>query len=130
MSFPTRLSSDCKEFRNHCEKDRALRRRFRKIDVVEPTLEDTKKILAGLRSAFEAHHQVRYTPDAINAAVDLSARYINDRKLPDKASDVIAEVGAMQMNVALSKRKNTINVKASGEVSATMKPEERSEGEE
>src|SRR3546814_17286278 len=111
MSFPTRLSSDCKEFRNHCEKDRALRRRFRKIDVVEPTLEDTKKILAGLRSAFEAHHQVRYTPDAINAAVDLSARYINDRKLPDKAIDVHDEVGAMKMTVAPSNRKKTNTAK-------------------
>jgi ATP-dependent Clp protease ATP-binding subunit ClpA len=104
-------STTYKEFRNHFEKDRALLRRFQKIDVVEPTLEDTKKILAGLRSAFEAHHQVRYTQDAINAAVDLSARYINDRKLPDKAIDVIDEVGAMQMLVAPSKRKKTITAK-------------------
>jgi ATP-dependent Clp protease ATP-binding subunit ClpA len=113
-------STTYKEFRNHFEKDRALLRRFQKIDVVEPTLEDTKKILAGLRSAFEAHHQVRYTQDAINAAVDLSARYINDRKLPDKAIDVIDEVGAMQMLVAPSKRKKTITAKEIEAVIATM----------
>ncbi|MGH6632306.1 MAG: ATP-dependent Clp protease ATP-binding subunit ClpA, partial [Sphingopyxis sp.] len=113
-------STTYKEFRNHFEKDRALLRRFQKIDVVEPTLEDTKKILAGLRSAFEAHHQVRYTQDAINAAVDLSARYINDRKLPDKAIDVIDEVGAMQMLVAPSKRKKVITAKEIEAVIATM----------
>ncbi len=113
-------STTYKEFRNHFEKDRALLRRFQKIDVVEPTLEDTKKILAGLRSAFEAHHQVRYTQDAINAAVDLSARYINDRKLPDKAIDVIDEVGAMQMLVVPSKRKKTITPKEIEAVIATM----------
>ena len=92
-------STTYKEFRNHFEKDRALLRRFQKIDVNEPTVEDTIKILAGLRSAFEEHHKVKYTPDAIKAAVELSARYINDRKLPDKAIDVIDEVGAMQMLV-------------------------------
>ena len=92
-------STTYKEFRNHFEKDRALLRRFQKIDVNEPTVEDTIKILAGLRSAFEEHHSVKYTPDAIKAAVELSARYINDRKLPDKAIDVIDEVGAMQMLV-------------------------------
>ena len=113
-------STTYKEFRNHFEKDRALLRRFQKIDVIEPSLEDTKKILAGLRSAFEAHHQVRYTQDAINAAVDLSARYINDRKLPDKAIDVIDEVGAMQMLVAPSKRKKTITAKEIEAVIATM----------
>src|SRR5919199_5165791 len=93
-------STTYKEFRNHFEKDRALLRRFQKIDVNEPTVEDTIKILAGLRSAFEEHHSVKYTPDAIKSAVELSARYINDRKLPDKAIDVIDEVGAMQMLVA------------------------------
>ena len=93
-------STTYKEFRNHFEKDRALLRRFQKIDVNEPTIEDTIKILAGLRSAFEEHHSVKYTPDAIKTAVELSARYINDRKLPDKAIDVIDEVGAMQMLVA------------------------------
>ena len=113
-------STTYKEFRNHFEKDRALLRRFQKIDVVEPSLEDTKKILAGLREAFESHHKVKYTPDAIKAAVDLSARYINDRKLPDKAIDVIDEVGAMQMLVPPSKRKKTITAKDIEAVIATM----------
>jgi ATP-dependent Clp protease ATP-binding subunit ClpA len=113
-------STTYKEFRNHFEKDRALLRRFQKIDVNEPTLEDTIKILAGLRSAFEEHHSVKYTPDAIKAAVELSARYINDRKLPDKAIDVIDEVGAMQMLVPPSKRKKTITVKEIEAVISTM----------
>jgi len=95
-------STTYKEFRNHFEKDRALLRRFQKIDVNEPTVEDTIKILAGLRTAFEDHHSVKYTPDAIKSAVELSARYISDRKLPDKAIDVIDEVGAMQMLVVPS----------------------------
>ncbi|MGC6401419.1 ATP-dependent Clp protease ATP-binding subunit ClpA [Sphingomonas sp. FW199] len=113
-------STTYKEFRNHFEKDRALLRRFQKIDVNEPTVEDTIKILAGLRSAFEEHHSVKYTPDAIKAAVELSSRYINDRKLPDKAIDVIDEVGAMQMLVPPSKRKKTITVKEIEQVIATM----------
>ena len=113
-------STTYKEFRNHFEKDRALLRRFQKIDVNEPTIEDTIKILAGLRSAFESHHSVRYTPDAIKSAVELSARYINDRKLPDKAIDVIDEVGAMQMLVPPSKRKKTITPKEIEAVIATM----------
>jgi ATP-dependent Clp protease ATP-binding subunit ClpA len=113
-------STTYKEFRNHFEKDRALLRRFQKIDVNEPTLEDTVKILTGLRSAFEEHHSVKYTPDAIKAAVELSARYINDRKLPDKAIDVIDEVGAMQMLVPPSKRKKTITVKEIEQVISTM----------
>ncbi|AUW59178.1 ATP-dependent Clp protease ATP-binding subunit ClpA [Sphingobium sp. SCG-1] len=113
-------STTYKEFRNHFEKDRALLRRFQKIDVNEPTVEDTIKILAGLRSAFEDHHHVKYTPDAIKAAVELSARYINDRKLPDKAIDVIDEVGAMQMLVIPSKRKKTITPKEIEAVIATM----------
>ena len=113
-------STTYKEFRNHFEKDRALLRRFQKIDVNEPTVEDTIKILAGLRSAFEEHHSVKYTPDAIKSAVELSARYINDRKLPDKAIDVIDEVGAMQMLVAPSKRKKTITPKEIEAVIATM----------
>ncbi len=113
-------STTYKEFRNHFEKDRALLRRFQKIDVNEPTIEDTIKILAGLRSAFEDHHKVKYTPDAIKSAVELSARYINDRKLPDKAIDVIDEVGAMQMLVAPSKRKKTITAKEIEQVIATM----------
>jgi ATP-dependent Clp protease ATP-binding subunit ClpA len=113
-------STTYKEFRNHFEKDRALLRRFQKIDVTEPSVEDTVKILAGLRSAFEEHHNVKYTPDAIKAAVELSARYINDRKLPDKAIDVIDEVGAMQMLVVPSKRKKTITPKEIEQVIATM----------
>jgi ATP-dependent Clp protease ATP-binding subunit ClpA len=113
-------STTYKEFRNHFEKDRALLRRFQKIDVNEPTVEDTIKILAGLRSAFEDHHHVKYTPDAIKSAVELSARYINDRKLPDKAIDVIDEVGAMQMLVPPSKRKKVITPKEIEQVIATM----------
>ncbi|MGR6329261.1 ATP-dependent Clp protease ATP-binding subunit ClpA [Sphingomonas sp. XXL09] len=113
-------STTYKEFRNHFEKDRALLRRFQKIDVNEPTIEDTIKILAGLRSAFEEHHSVKYTPDAIKSAVELSARYINDRKLPDKAIDVIDEVGAMQMLVPQNKRKKTITAREIEAVIATM----------
>ena len=113
-------STTYKEFRNHFEKDRALLRRFQKIDVNEPTVEDTIKILKGLRTAFEDHHKVKYTPDAIKTAVELSARYINDRKLPDKAIDVIDEVGAMQMLVAPSKRKKTITAREIEAVIATM----------
>ena len=113
-------STTYKEFRNHFEKDRALLRRFQKIDVNEPTIEDTVKILAGLRTAFEDHHKVKYTPDAIKSAVELSARYINDRKLPDKAIDVIDEVGAMQMLVPPSRRKRTITAKEIEAVIATM----------
>ena len=113
-------STTYKEFRNHFEKDRALLRRFQKIDVNEPTIEDTIKILAGLRSAFEDHHNVKYTPDAIKSAVELSARYINDRKLPDKAIDVIDEVGAMQMLVPPGRRKRTITAREIEAVIATM----------
>jgi ATP-dependent Clp protease ATP-binding subunit ClpA len=113
-------STTYKEFRNHFEKDRALLRRFQKIDVNEPTVEDTIKILAGLRSSFEEHHSVRYTPDAIKSAVELSARYIHDRKLPDKAIDVIDEVGAMQMLVPPSRRKKVITPKEIEAVVATM----------
>jgi len=104
-------STTYKEFRNHFEKDRALLRRFQKIDVKEPTVEDTVKILAGLKSYFEDHHKVRYTGEAIKTAVELSARYINDRKLPDKAIDVIDEVGASQMLLPPAKRKKVIGVK-------------------
>ena len=113
-------STTYKEFRNHFEKDRALLRRFQKIDVNEPSVEDTIKILAGLRGAFEEHHNVRYAPEALKAAVELSNRYINDRKLPDKAIDVIDEVGAMQMLVAPSKRKKMITTRDIEAVIATM----------
>ncbi len=104
-------STTYKEFRQHFEKDRALSRRFQKIDINEPTVEDTIKILRGLKEYFEEHHSVRYTADAIKTAVELSARYINDRKLPDKAIDVIDEAGAAQHLVAASKRRKTISVK-------------------
>ncbi|WOE75231.1 ATP-dependent Clp protease ATP-binding subunit ClpA [Alterisphingorhabdus coralli] len=113
-------STTYKEFRNHFEKDRALLRRFQKIDVNEPSIEDTVKILKGLRSAFEEHHKVRYTPDALKTAVELSARYINDRKLPDKAIDVIDEVGAMQMLVPPSRRRKTITAREIEAVISTM----------
>ena len=113
-------STTYKEFRNHFEKDRALLRRFQKIDVNEPSIEDTIKILAGLRSAFEEHHKVKYTPEAIKAAVELSSRYINDRKQPDKAIDVIDEVGAMQMLVAPSKRRKLITAREIEAVIATI----------
>src|SRR5436305_1536989 len=113
-------STTYKEFRNHFEKDRALLRRFQKIDVHEPTVEDTIKIIAGLRSSFEGHHNVRYTPDAVKSAVELSARYIHDRKLPDKAIDVIDEVGAMQMLVPPSRRTKVITPKEIEAVVATM----------
>ncbi len=113
-------STTYKEFRNHFEKDRALLRRFQKIDVNEPTIEDTIKIIAGLRSSFESHHKVRYTVDAVKSAVELSARYIHDRKLPDKAIDVIDEVGAMQMLVPPSRRRKVITPKEIEAVVATM----------
>jgi ATP-dependent Clp protease ATP-binding subunit ClpA len=113
-------STTYKEFRNHFEKDRALLRRFQKIDVNEPSIEDTIKILAGLRSAFEDHHKVKYTTEALKAAVELSARYINDRKLPDKAIDVIDEVGAMQMLVPPSKRRKMITPREIESVIATI----------
>ncbi|MBO9397793.1 ATP-dependent Clp protease ATP-binding subunit ClpA [Shimia sp. R9_1] len=104
-------STTYKEFRQHFEKDRALSRRFQKIDVNEPTVPDSIKILKGLKEYFEEHHGVKYTADAIKTAVELSARYINDRKLPDKAIDVIDEAGAAQHLLAASKRRKTIGVK-------------------
>jgi len=104
-------STTYKEFRQHFEKDRALSRRFQKIDVNEPTVEDSVKILMGLKPYFEKHHDLRYTNDAIRTAVELAARYINDRKLPDKAIDVIDEAGAAQHLVAANKRRKTITPK-------------------
>ena len=104
-------STTYKEFRQHFEKDRALSRRFQKIDVNEPSVEDTIKILKGLKDRFEDHHSIKYTADAIKTAVELSARYVNDRKLPDKAIDVIDEAGAAQALVTESKRRKTIGVK-------------------
>jgi ATP-dependent Clp protease ATP-binding subunit ClpA len=90
-------STTYKEYRQFFEKDRALVRRFQKIDVAEPTIPDAIEILKGLKPYFEDYHKVGYTDDAIKAAVELSARYITDRKLPDKAIDVIDETGAAQM---------------------------------
>ncbi|WFE73935.1 ATP-dependent Clp protease ATP-binding subunit ClpA [Roseinatronobacter sp. S2] len=104
-------STTYKEFRQHFEKDRALSRRFQKIDVAEPTVEDSIKILMGLKPYFEEHHEIRYTNEAIKTAVELAARYINDRKLPDKAIDVIDEAGAAQHLLTESKRRKTISPK-------------------
>src|SRR6185503_3969955 len=101
-------------------KDRALVRRFQKIDINEPTIPDAIEILKGLKPYFEDYHRVRYTSDAIKSAVELSARYINDRKLPDKAIDVIDETGASQMLLPESKRRKTIGVKEIEETIATM----------
>lgn len=104
-------STTYKEFRAYFEKDRALLRRFQKIDVVEPSVEDAIKIMKGLKPYFEEHHKVRYTSEAIKSAVELAAKYIHDRKLPDKAIDVIDEVGAAQMLLPENKRRKTIGVK-------------------
>ncbi len=104
-------STTYKEYRNHFEKDRALVRRFQKIDVIEPTVEDAVKILRGLKPHYEKHHRVKFTNEAIRSAVELSAKYISDRKLPDKAIDVIDEVGAAQMLLPDSKRRKTVGVK-------------------
>ncbi len=104
-------STTYKEYRNHFEKDRALLRRFQKVDVNEPSLEDTVKILRGLKPYYEKHHKVRYTAEAIRIAVELSDRYIGDRKLPDKAIDVVDEAGAAQMLRPKSRRKKVISVK-------------------
>jgi ATP-dependent Clp protease ATP-binding subunit ClpA len=113
-------STTYKEYRQYFEKDRALVRRFQKIDVAEPTVPDTIKILKGLKPYFEEYHKVRYTADAIKAAVELAAKYINDRKLPDKAIDVIDEVGASQMLLPEHKRKKQIGVREVEEVIAKM----------
>ncbi|WP_454656712.1 ATP-dependent Clp protease ATP-binding subunit ClpA [Bosea beijingensis] len=113
-------STTYKEYRQYFEKDRALVRRFQKIDVNEPSVPDTIEILKGLKPYFEEFHKLRYTNDAIKAAVELSARYIHDRKLPDKAIDVIDETGASQMLVTESKRKKTIGVKEIEAAVATM----------
>jgi ATP-dependent Clp protease ATP-binding subunit ClpA len=113
-------STTYKEYRQYFEKDRALVRRFQKIDVNEPTPSDAIEILKGLKPYFEDYHRLRYTNDAIKAAVDLSVRYIHDRKLPDKAIDVIDESGAAQMLLPETKRKKTIGVKEIEATVATM----------
>ncbi|MBV9783352.1 MAG: ATP-dependent Clp protease ATP-binding subunit ClpA [Acidisphaera sp.] len=113
-------STTYKEFRNYFEKDRALVRRFQKIDVNEPSVEDTVKILRGLKTNYEKHHKVRYTEEAIRAAVELSAKYINDRKLPDKAIDVIDEVGASRMLLPEHKRRKTVTLRDVEEIVAKI----------
>ncbi len=113
-------STTYKEYRQYFEKDRALVRRFQKIDVNEPSIPDAIEILKGLKPVFEAFHKLKYTNEAIKAAVELSARYIHDRKLPDKAIDVIDETGASQMLVPEAKRKKTIGIKEIEAAIATM----------
>uniref|UniRef100_UPI0025E3BC6B AAA family ATPase n=1 Tax=Brevundimonas sp. TaxID=1871086 RepID=UPI0025E3BC6B len=113
-------STTYKEYRQHFEKDRALVRRFQKIVVNEPTLEDTIKILKGLKTYYETFHRLRYTDAAIRSAVELSARYITDRKLPDKAIDVIDEAGASQMLLPVNRRKKVIGQKEVEAVIAKM----------
>ncbi|CAJ0994465.1 ATP-dependent Clp protease ATP-binding subunit ClpA [Sodalis praecaptivus] len=103
-------STTYQEFSNIFEKDRALARRFQKIDITEPTVEETVQILTGLKTKYEAHHDVRYTAKAVRAAVELAVKYINDRHLPDKAIDVIDEAGARSRLMPVSKRKKTVNV--------------------
>ena len=104
-------STTYKEYRGYFEKDRALLRRFQKIDVNEPSIEDAVKILRGLKPCFEEHHKVRYTAEAIRSAVELAARYIHDRKLPDKAIDIIDETGAAQMLKPANRRRKTLGVR-------------------
>ncbi len=113
-------STTYKEYRNYFEKDRALVRRFQKIDIYEPSVEDAVKILRGLKPYYEEHHNVRFTNEAIRTAVELSARYIGDRRLPDKAIDVIDEVGAAQMLLPETKRKKTLGVRDVETVIAKM----------
>ena len=113
-------STTYKEYRGYFEKDRALVRRFQKIDVPEPSVPDTIKILNGLKSRYEAHHSIRFSSAAIKTAVELAARYINDRKLPDKAIDVIDETAAAQNLLAPSRRKQLIGQKEIEATIATM----------
>ena len=103
-------STTYQEYSSIFEKERALSRRFQKIDIVEPSLDDTTKILIGLKPKYEAHHEVRYTNKALRAAVELSAKYINERHLPDKAIDVIDEAGARSRLAPASRRKKTVSV--------------------
>lgn len=113
-------STTYKEFRQHFEKDRALVRRFQKIDIYEPSIPDTIKILKGLKPYYEDYHNIRYTGEALKQAVELSAKYIGDRKLPDKAIDVIDESGAAQMLLPEKRRKKTIGVREIEATIATM----------
>src|SRR3546814_3781640 len=104
-------STTYKEYRSYFEKDRALVRRFQKIDIMEPSIADTVKILRGLKPYYEDHHNVRLTNAAIRSAVELPARYIGDRKIPDKATDVIDEVGDSQRLLQEAKSEKTIIIK-------------------
>src|SRR5260221_12808001 len=113
-------STPYKEYRQYFQKDRALVRRLQKIDVNEPSIPDAIEIMKGLKPYFEAYHKLKYTNEAIKAAVELSARYIHDRKLPDKAIDVIDESGAAQMLLPESRRKKTIGIKEVETTIATM----------
>ena len=113
-------STTYKEYRQHFEKDRALVRRFQKIDVNEPSVDDAIKILQGLKTNYEKHHKVRYTPEAIKAAVELSVKYIHDRKLPDKAIDVIDEAGASRMLLPENKRRKTVTLRDVEEIVAKI----------
>ena len=109
-------STTYKEYRNHFEKDRALARRFQKIDVVEPSTEDSIKILNGLKQYFEEHHKIKYSNECLKTAVELANKYIHDRKLPDKAIDVIDEAGAAQSLLPSNKKKKVIGVKEIEEI--------------
>ncbi len=113
-------STTYQEYRGIFEKDRALSRRFQKIDVPEPSIEETFKILQGLKSRFEEHHDVKYTNQALRSAAELTARYINDRHLPDKAIDIIDEAGARQRLAAPSRRKKTIGAPEIEEIVAKV----------
>ena len=113
-------STTYKEYRNHFEKDRALVRRFQKIDVYEPSVEEAVQILMGLKPRYEEHHTIEYTEEAIRAAVELSDKYMGDRKLPDKAIDIIDEVGAAQMLVKKEDRKKVIELKDIEDVVAAI----------
>ncbi|WP_137166794.1 ATP-dependent Clp protease ATP-binding subunit ClpA [Salinimonas lutimaris] len=113
-------STTYQEYQGIFEKDRALARRFQKVDVIEPSVGDTTKILMGLKDRYESHHSVRYTQKALAAAAELSAKYINERQLPDKAIDVMDEAGASQRLLPQSKRKKTINVSDIEQIIAKM----------
>ena len=113
-------STTYKEYRNHFEKDRALARRFQKIDVVEPSIEDSIKILNGLKQYFEEHHKIKYSGECLKTSVELANKYIHDRKLPDKAIDVIDEAGAAQSLLPPSKKKKVIGVKEIEEIIAKI----------
>ena len=113
-------STTYKEYRNHFEKDRALARRFQKIDVVEPSIEDSIKILNGLKQYFEVHHKIKYSSECLKTSVELANKYIHDRKLPDKAIDVIDEAGAAQSLLPPSKKKKVIGVKEIEEIIAKI----------